>query len=490
MPYREHRPSQRATMSSSSDVAHPKAVTVLFASVASPGQLNPLFAIAEALHTLYPAWTIAFATSYEARSAIEEAGFTYVPAWTASLLPKHLIACFNKAGIRNVKVMKEYTMWIRSQAMYERPKEALCHWIKSHRPALVVSDVISEAGMAAASETDTPYIINSPTPPYVSFPDHLPRVFPPLGSGVSVHKTSLWHRVYDLVTVAYYGLGLIQQVVPLVHEQEQKGLPSPSALAEKAMLVLNNTTPLLADARVRWPKDKLQWTGACLQGSDAALVDQAHFEALWKAGKHDDESRDLYSWLDEESKPVIVVALGTIYQLDDERISAIYQALSWLHVKVVWKLGKQHTVPTEARNNPNFYFIPWLPSLPLVLSHPHVKLFINHGGANSLHEGLYYGKPQVCIPAWMDCFDFAMRCQDAGAGLTINTAPHLDQDKLFDAVHEVLFGEKSTTFAGNAERIAADLVQLGGARQAAVSIAETIEHGPYDKNKSLKERGC
>jgi UDP:flavonoid glycosyltransferase YjiC (YdhE family) len=58
----------------------------------------------------------------------------------------------------------------------------------------------------------------------------------------------------------------------------------------------------------------------------------------------------------------------------------------------------------------------WLPSQLDVLAHPHVTLFFNHSGTDAYHEGLYFGKPQVMRPLWMDCHDIATRSRDLGIG--------------------------------------------------------------------------
>lgn len=466
---------------------------ILFVSIGHPGQLNPLLAIAQSLCERRPDLDIGFASSADLRAQIEKVGLSFIPIWSTSKLPKDMVSFFNISGIRSVEAMRQYTEWTRGSDNYDEPRALLLRTIQEYKPLLVVCDVLSEAGMAAAREVGVPYVINSPLPPYTCFPDSLPKIFPPVGSGTSLYKTSMWHRVYDLVVAARYGLGLVRHVVPLIENHHRvKGIPRPEEFASDARLFLNDTSEHLSDPRVDWPRDKIQWIGASLPKQDSDLAQADHFAATWRQHKQG-SADDLYDWIDQAAaspEPLIFLALGTLYQLDAERVLTIYDALSSLPVKVLWKLSKEHQQALKQKrpdiDMQDFRFEAWIPSIPLVLAHHGVKLFINHAGGNSLHEGLFFGKRMVCLPAWMDCFDFAMRCQDAGAGLTIDTAPKLDRDQLKDAVRRVLLDEvQSPIFAANAERVSRGLRSLGGANEAAAAIERLLLGEPVVQNRAV-----
>jgi polyene glycosyltransferase len=55
----------------------------------------------------------------------------------------------------------------------------------------------------------------------------------------------------------------------------------------------------------------------------------------------------------------------------------------------------------------------WIPSRLGVLAHPNVRVFLTHGGGNGFHEGIYFGKPLLVMPFWLDCCDFGVRAIDA-----------------------------------------------------------------------------
>ena len=65
----------------------------------------------------------------------------------------------------------------------------------------------------------------------------------------------------------------------------------------------------------------------------------------------------------------------------------------------------------------------WIPSQLGVLAHPNVRVFLTHGGGNGFHEGIYFGKPLLVMPFWLDCFDFAVRAIDSGVGLALDRPP-------------------------------------------------------------------
>lgn len=99
-----------------------------------------------------------------------------------------------------------------------------------------------------------------------------------------------------------------------------------------------------------------------------------------------------------------------------------------------------------------------------MLAHPSVKLFFNHGGGNAFHEGLYFGKPQVIRPLWVDCYDQAVRGVDSGVSLTVNDPQTIDVDDVIDKITQVL---GNPAFRERAEFFAKVQHEAGGVRAAA-----------------------
>jgi polyene glycosyltransferase len=59
-----------------------------------------------------------------------------------------------------------------------------------------------------------------------------------------------------------------------------------------------------------------------------------------------------------------------------------------------------------------------------------VRVFLTHGGGNGFHEGMYFGKPLLVMPFWLDCFDFAVRAIDSGVGLALDRPPSITADEV------------------------------------------------------------
>ncbi|UZJ53115.1 hypothetical protein CBS101457_002435 [Exobasidium rhododendri] len=469
------------SLDTSIDAAH-----VMFVSIGHPGQTNPMLAIAQAFRNEYPKNKVTFATSKDLQSTIKEEGFDFLSVWTSAKLPSSLVEAMNNAGVRSVECMLQWALFSRSEETYTNPRKIMSDYIRQYQPSLIICDSLSEAGMAAAIDTNTKFIINSPTPPYICFPDCVPRFFPTTGTGTSQYKTSLWHSIHDFAVSFRYKLGLYKRIVPmLLEERKENDILLHHESANAAALFINNTSELFSDPRVRWPQGKMKWIGVSLRDAQARLTESVYFEDMWKEGREagTTSERELITWIDQvtspssSTQPLVLVALGTLYKLDRSRIESIYFALSSLPIKVIWKINhrEQALLPPEAIPNDNFRFETWISDFMLLLAHPRLSLFVNHAGGNSLHEGLYFGKPMVCIPGWMDCFDFAIHCQDLGAGITIDTAPKLDSLQFKNAVHQVLFGPEAETFTLNARKIAADLKSLGGAKEAVKIIGEFMQ---------------
>ncbi len=55
-----------------------------------------------------------------------------------------------------------------------------------------------------------------------------------------------------------------------------------------------------------------------------------------------------------------------------------------------------------------------------VLAHASVKLFVTHGGSDSIHEILYIGKPSIIVPFFGDNHANAILSRDRGLGDFLN----------------------------------------------------------------------
>ncbi|WP_374206261.1 hypothetical protein [Streptomyces roseoverticillatus] len=94
----------------------------------------------------------------------------------------------------------------------------------------------------------------------------------------------------------------------------------------------------------------------------------------------------------------------------------------------------------------------WVPSQHDVLAHPNVKVFFTHGGGNGFNEGVYFGKPLVVRPLWVDCFDQAVRGRDFGISLPLDR-PHALSGPVISARLDIRSPFTATDKAGRGPQV-------------------------------------
>ncbi|MFD7103473.1 glycosyltransferase [Streptomyces celluloflavus] len=175
----------------------------------------------------------------------------------------------------------------------------------------------------------------------------------------------------------------------------------------------------------------------------------------------------LSEWLDDQDS-VIYMGFGTITRLTREQVAALIEVTRRLadRHQVLWKLPaeQQELLPPRETLPANLRIESWVPSQLDVLGHPSVKVFFTHAGGNGFHEGLYFGKPLVVRPLWVDCDDQAVRGQDFGVSLTLDRPETLDADDVTDKLTRVL---DDPAFRERAEHFATLLRAAGGRSTAA-----------------------
>lgn len=85
------------------------------------------------------------------------------------------------------------------------------------------------------------------------------------------------------------------------------------------------------------------------------------------------------------------------------------------------------------------------------------------------------GIPQIILPQWADCYDFATRVEALGHGIRANKGfdAQIDASQLADALERVLKdhdGEEGARLKARAEEIARACRGAGGVRQAAETV--------------------
>uniref|UniRef100_A0A182TRD4 Uncharacterized protein n=1 Tax=Anopheles melas TaxID=34690 RepID=A0A182TRD4_9DIPT len=126
----------------------------------------------------------------------------------------------------------------------------------------------------------------------------------------------------------------------------------------------------------------------------------------------------LKNFLDAAPGGVIYINFGTFLRssgMPPETL-AVFMALfrSLPQYSFLWK-WEADTIPNLP---PNVLLQRWIPQND-VLAHPHVKLFVSHGGIFGTQESIYWARPILFVPFYGDQHSNALKFERAGIGLTL-----------------------------------------------------------------------
>ncbi|KAL2265787.1 hypothetical protein VTJ83DRAFT_6887 [Remersonia thermophila] len=217
---------------------------------------------------------------------------------------------------------------------------------------------------------------------------------------------------------------------------------------------------------------------------------------------------ELAAWL--ARGPTVFICLGTHrFFYEDEAVemaTAIRQLLDAAQDKaaiggvpgrlqVLWKLkqpgklaasGKNGSYPTgqgsrvhgvlaEAIDGDRVRVVDWIkPNPAAVLQAGTVVCTVNHGGANSFYDGVMSGVPQIILPAWFDCYDFAHRVEVLGIGVWASrtSMPKCVAKELGPALVEVVLGPRAEDMRKKVRELQELVNQTPGAEVAARAILD------------------
>ncbi|XP_042808024.1 UDP-glucuronosyltransferase 3A2-like isoform X1 [Panthera leo] len=115
----------------------------------------------------------------------------------------------------------------------------------------------------------------------------------------------------------------------------------------------------------------------------------------------------------------VLVALGSIvstYQ-SQEVLMEMNSAFAHLSQGVIWKC-KPSKWPKDVQLAANVKIVDWLPQNDL-LAHPRIRLFVTHGGMNSIMEAIQHGVPMVAIPVVKEQAENMVRVEAKKFGVSI-----------------------------------------------------------------------
>ncbi|KAK5663304.1 hypothetical protein OQA88_3732 [Cercophora sp. LCS_1] len=222
----------------------------------------------------------------------------------------------------------------------------------------------------------------------------------------------------------------------------------------------------------------------------------------------------LASWL--SARPTLYVNLGSLCRLDEDRAVELALALKYFLIQsrsapgnqgkpssslqVLWKLKQHgdyratkpgcriHDILGQEIRTGSVRIVGWLVPEPIsVLESGNIVCAVHHGGANSFYEAVLTGVPQVVLPQWTDCYDYAQRVEMLGIGRLGNRVekPLWVAKRLAREIFAVVLGEGSDAIKLRAKEVATLCREKGsGAENAARAILEECQRHSSDRGES------
>ncbi|MFJ5716006.1 macrolide family glycosyltransferase [Neobacillus sp. NPDC093127] len=166
-----------------------------------------------------------------------------------------------------------------------------------------------------------------------------------------------------------------------------------------------------------------------------------------------------------KGKSPIYISLGTVFNQAINFYKLCFEALGNTEHTVVMSIGEKTQFSELGEIPKNFIIKNYVPQTEVL---KYTKLFITHGGMNSVHEGLYYGVPLIVIPQSADQPVIAEQVANIGAGIQLQMES-LTANQLCDAADHVL---NQPSFHKAVANIRESFQKSGGYHQAVDEIFE------------------
>ncbi|KAJ4865374.1 UDP-glucoronosyl and UDP-glucosyl transferase domain-containing protein [Trichoderma breve] len=198
----------------------------------------------------------------------------------------------------------------------------------------------------------------------------------------------------------------------------------------------------------------------------------------------------------------IYVNMGAVVKVPVDQAIEIAKALKMVidtfnrqaekgRLQVLWKLKKKgrYSVyePTcsiakilrQEFAHDRVRIVDWVQPEPVsILRTGNVVCSVHHGGANSFNEAIVSGVPQLVLPVWGLCYDYAQRVERLGVGRCGNptSKPRWTAEELSRELLNVLVGDEAKAIKANALAVKKICKQNGsGADCAAMAILNECE---------------
>ncbi len=168
---------------------------------------------------------------------------------------------------------------------------------------------------------------------------------------------------------------------------------------------------------------------------------------------------------------IIVVSFGSwLDDLPPQTICKMLEAFRNVKQNILWKYSGN--IPGNIPQNVKI--VRWFQQND-VLGHPKVRLFVNHGGLNSLIEAVYHRVPMVLFPIGIDQYTNSALAVDKGIAVVLPIGGFTSSD-LLNSMNTVL---NNTMYNTNINELSVAMKEMIGAKTANPGfwIEHVIKHG-------------
>jgi len=176
-------------------------------------------------------------------------------------------------------------------------------------------------------------------------------------------------------------------------------------------------------------------------------------------------------------KPVAYITTGSLMQLSQEQVLALYEGFAACDIWVVWSLkkDKQQLLPEDLPER--FYVNAWIPQAELV-QRPELLCVLTHCGWGGTLECMLAGKAVICYAGFGDQFENAKLMNARGCGPIVSDPPRSTAKDIQAAVEDVL--ENQESYSANARKVSQDLHASPGPTAVAERIEDVVKNGMGD----------
>ena len=184
--------------------------------------------------------------------------------------------------------------------------------------------------------------------------------------------------------------------------------------------------------------------------------------------------RDLEDFISASNDGVIVVSFGSYFDfLPQDVVRRFCDAFTDVRnrLNVIWKM-KDTDLCTSADGRVKL--MPWVPQNDL-LADPRVKIFISHGGFNSIIECVYHAKPLIVFPIFSDQLKNAAAAESKGFAIRMDIG-NFSSETLLSNIDKLLHDPSYRRNAHRASAILRDRPDTAAQRVSAM-IDHVIKYG-------------